>query len=216
MFHAFDVLSEAFVFVADVFERQHVFDAFEQFDAVDGFGDKVVSADFDGSLDVPQFIEGGDHQDHNRFGGGVALEFLADLKAAELWHHDIEQDEVGMEGGDLIQGRLPVFGHFDFAGQTHQIGLQQFAVGLIIVSDQDFVGCHGGLISYQSGVCVGGIVGAENGRGRPSDGRLGDRLPGSELCRLNITCGRFLVYRRWALTGRGGWLRQASVFSVRW
>ena len=36
-------------------------------------------------------------------GGRVALERLADLEAAELGHHDVQQDQVGLERGHLVE-----------------------------------------------------------------------------------------------------------------
>ena len=75
-------------------------------------------------------------------GLGVGLELLADLEAAELRHHDVEQDQVGLERGDLVERVAAVDGHGDLAVEPAQIGLQQFDVGLIVVGDQNsaFVG----------------------------------------------------------------------------
>ena len=76
-------------------------------------------------------------------GGRVALERLADLEAAELGHHDVQQDQVGLERGHLVERVAAVDGHGDLAVHVGQIRLQQLDVGLVVVGDQDLACWHG-------------------------------------------------------------------------
>ena len=72
------------------------------------------------------------------FVAGSALQHAADLEAAELGHHDVQQEQVRLELGHLLQRFVAVVGRGDFAIDLGQVGLQQLDVGLVVVGDQDF------------------------------------------------------------------------------
>ena len=42
---------------------------------------------------------------------GIALELLADFEAAELRHHDVEQNQMRLERRDLVERVLPIDRH---------------------------------------------------------------------------------------------------------
>ena len=82
---------------------------------------------------------------------GVALELLANLEAAELGHHDVEQHQVRLERRNLVQRILPIDGHGRFDIEPAEIGFEQLDVWLVVVGDEDatffFAFFHGGLDS---------------------------------------------------------------------
>ena len=67
----------------------------------------------------------------------VAFELLADFEAAELRHHDIEQDEMRLERRHFVQRILAIDrdGRFDI--ETCQIRFEQLDVRLVVVGDQN-------------------------------------------------------------------------------
>ena len=71
-------------------------DPAEQLDLVDRLGEEVVGAGLDAALEVAGLVQGGDHQDGDVLRRRVGPEPLADLEAAELRHHHVEQDQVGL------------------------------------------------------------------------------------------------------------------------
>jgi hypothetical protein len=72
----------------------------------------------------------------------MILQLATDLKTAELWHHYIEQQQVGLELPHLIQGIATVDGRFDLAVDIDKVGFEQFTVGRVIVRDQNSMRCH--------------------------------------------------------------------------
>lgn len=48
--------------------------------------------------------DGAEHHDGDLVGGGLGLEAAEDFKAVHLGHHDVEDDQVGRGGGDLLEG----------------------------------------------------------------------------------------------------------------
>ena len=67
----------------------------------------------------------------------IGLELFADLEAAQLGHHHVEQDQVGLERGHFGQGVATVDRHGNFAVEAAQIGLEQLDVRPVVVGDQD-------------------------------------------------------------------------------
>src|SRR5262249_35691226 len=112
-------------------------DAQQQFAFVDGLGDKVVGAGLDGTLDVAGVIEGGDHDDADVARGRVGAQALADLEAADLRHHDVEEDQVGLPGGDLVQRFLAVGGGADVVTAVAEVRLDQLDALRVVVGDED-------------------------------------------------------------------------------
>src|SRR5262249_36563304 len=95
-------------------------------------------------FDVAQLVERGDHQDHDPAGRRVGLQLFADFEAAELGHHDVQQDQVGLERGDLGQRVAAVDRHGDLAIEPAQIGFQQLDVGAVVIGDQNSALAAGG------------------------------------------------------------------------
>src|ERR1044071_7261969 len=110
-FHSLDVLAKAFDLVGHLIKLQHVFDSLEKLSLIYRFGQKVIGSRLDGSLDVAQLIQRGDHENHDVAGSRIALELFTNLEAAQLGHHDIEQDQMRMERFDFVKRILPVNGH---------------------------------------------------------------------------------------------------------
>ena len=52
-FDALDVLAESFILIRNVFELEHVFDAFDQLDSVDGFGQEIVGSGVNSAFTPP-------------------------------------------------------------------------------------------------------------------------------------------------------------------
>jgi hypothetical protein len=85
-------------------------DAQQQVVLVNRLGDEIVRAGVHGPVDVARLVQGGDHDDADSTGGRVGPEALADFEAADLGHHDVEQDDVGPPVSDLGQRLLAVGG----------------------------------------------------------------------------------------------------------
>ncbi len=137
VFHLFDIPAKAFVFVDDAFQLQHVLDAFEQFRFVDRFREKVIRTGGHGPFDISQLIQSGDHQNHDPFIGGIGFDFFADFEPAQLGHHHIQEDQVGLEGDDFFKRIASIDRDGRIAVDAGQIGLEQFAVRFVVVSNQD-------------------------------------------------------------------------------
>ena len=123
-----------------VADPQDAADPAEQLDLVDGLGEKVVGARLNAALEVGRFVERGDHEDEQVFGLGIGADLLADLEARQPGHHHIEQEQVGLEFLDDLQGLFAVVGGADLAVEIAEIGLQQLDVLKVVVGDQDFGG----------------------------------------------------------------------------
>lgn len=128
-------------------------DAGEEFEAVDGLGEEVVGPGIDGSLDIPHFVEGCDHDDGDVAEAGVGLEPGAGLEAAHPGHHDIKEDDVGFGGGDGGEGLKAVPGGADGAAEVFEVGLEEFEVLLVVINDEN--GCPGDI--EVGGIAFGGL-----------------------------------------------------------
>ncbi|KAJ3049423.1 hypothetical protein HK102_012508, partial [Quaeritorhiza haematococci] len=121
-----------------VADPQQAADPAEQLDLVDGLGQEVVGPGLDPALEVGRLVEGGDHQDQQVLGLGVGPELAADLEAGEPRHHDVEQQEVGLELLDDLQRLLAVARRADVAIDVPQVRFQQLDVLGVVVGDHDF------------------------------------------------------------------------------
>src|SRR5262249_6077050 len=65
----------------------------------------------------------------------------ADLIAADFRHHDIEQNHVGLRVGDRIERLLAVVDHLDLVALLSQIGVEELAVLMVVVGDQNLRRC---------------------------------------------------------------------------
>lgn len=132
-------------------DAEEGFDAGDEFELVDGFGEEVVGAGFDAAFDVAEFIEGGDHEDGDVAGFGVGLEAAADFEAGHAGHHDVEEDEVGFDLGDFFQSVDAVDGDVEGAVEGFEVGEEELDVLGDVVDNEDggggelgFVGGRGG------------------------------------------------------------------------
>lgn len=121
-------------------------DSGDEFEPVDGFGEEIIGAEFDGSFNVGDLVERGDNDDGYVLGGGIGLEFAADLEPGHAGHHDIEEDEVRSFGGDGVEGLDAIAGLADVGTEIVEVGREQFEVLLVVVHDEDVGSGEGGLI----------------------------------------------------------------------
>jgi hypothetical protein len=139
-----------------VADAEEGFDAGEEFEFVDGFGEEVIGAGLDAAFDVAELVEGGDHEDGDVAGFGGGFEAAADFEAGHAGHHDVEEDEVGVGLGDFFEGIDAVDGDVDGAVERFEIGLHEFDVLGIVIDDEDGAGGEVGVVARQSGGCGGG------------------------------------------------------------
>src|SRR2546430_10757205 len=67
----------------------------------------------------------------------MRLEPLADRDAIEARHVDVEEDEVGFLGRDRVERLDAVLGLAHVVSQVSETALQQLAVRLLVVYDED-------------------------------------------------------------------------------
>jgi hypothetical protein len=70
-------------------------------------------------------------------GGGVGLQFAADLETRQFRHHDVQQDQVGLGIGHAVERFLAVKGCDHAAAQFVEVRLEEFYVLLGVVRDED-------------------------------------------------------------------------------
>jgi hypothetical protein len=97
----------------------------------------VVRADFQADDLVDVVVTGGQH-DH-RHAGGLA-QLAADGQAVHFRHHDIQDDEVGVDGARLLQRLLAVVRLFDAKTLIAQVQTCQLDDVFFVVDYQDCVG----------------------------------------------------------------------------
>ena len=102
-----------------------------------GLLEKIVGAGIDGPFDVAQFVQRGNHQDHDRARGRIVLELLANLEAAQLGHHHVQENQIGLEAGHFVERVAAIDGDGDIAIDAGQKGFEQFDIGRIVVGDKD-------------------------------------------------------------------------------
>lgn len=141
-------------------------DAEDEFAGAERLGDVIVGAEFETQNAVDFGGPGGEHDDGDAGGGGVAAEELADFQAVHLGEHDVEEDEIGgIEAGGL-EGFGAVGGGDHLEAGTFQIEGDQFdGIGLV-VHDQDL--WHDAARGYHR------VGGWGNGRGVTRGLRTGD------------------------------------------
>lgn len=171
-------------------DAEEGFDAGDEFELVDGFGEEVVGAGFDAAFDVAEFVEGGDHEDGDVAGFGVGLEAAADFEAGHAGHHDVEEDEVGFDLGDFFQSVDAVDGDVEGAVEGFEVGEEEFDVLGDVVDDEDggggelgFVGGRGGSGGSHGGspARVGRLYHAMGGDARRRGGGRALRCKGAAM-----------------------------------
>jgi hypothetical protein len=83
---------------------------------------------------------GREHQDRNGGEEGIGAQTASDLKAVEVGHHDVEQDQVGAITGGLAQGLGAVNGRHDRIPPPLEHHAHQLQGVEIIVDDEDLLG----------------------------------------------------------------------------
>ena len=118
---------------------QHGLDAGRDLLGVKRLDDVVIRAQLKTQHLVVGLALSGQHDD-----GGVVLgaELAADLPAVHDRHHNVQQDQVGMQFVKVGQGCFAVMGHRDRVALLDQVKTQQFADIFIVINDQNFLICH--------------------------------------------------------------------------
>lgn len=112
-------------------------DPCHEFEAIDGLGEEVVGPGIDGSFDIANFIQCRHHDDGDVTEFSIRFDFFADLKAAHAGHHDVEDDDVGVDVGDALHGFEAVARGDDGARHVIEIGLKKFEVLFVVVDQKD-------------------------------------------------------------------------------
>src|SRR5271157_4881622 len=124
--------------VLEVADPQEAADPAQELDLVDGLGQEVVGPGLHATLEIRGFVERGDHQDQEVLGGGVGADLAAHLEARKPWHHDVQEEEVGLKLLDHAERFLTVIRRAEHAVEIAEIRFEQLHVLRVIVSDEDF------------------------------------------------------------------------------
>ena len=81
-----------------------------QLDLVHRLAQEVVGPGFERLDAILHRLKRGDHHDRNSLGAFVSLETSRHLESVELGHHHIEQDHIGRDGANGIEGLFAVNG----------------------------------------------------------------------------------------------------------
>ena len=122
--------------VVKLFHAQQRAHARDQRGLLEGFGQIFVRARLETGDHVASVGLGG-HEDHGHEAVGVLLELFQHRDAVELRHHDIEQDEVGLELAGARQRGFPVGRRDDLVALRLQPDPQDLQVGRQIVDGED-------------------------------------------------------------------------------
>ena len=75
---------------------------------IDGLGQVIVAAGLQTPDDVARIGLGSDQDDRDERQRGIGFEAFDGLDAVELWHHHVEQHEVGHQLADFLQRLEPI------------------------------------------------------------------------------------------------------------
>ncbi|MNL31347.1 hypothetical protein D3C87_1531310 [compost metagenome] len=127
--------------VAGLAAAQQGLDAGDQLAEAEGLDQVVVGADLEADDAVDLLALGGEHDD-----GDVVLlaaQKAADLEAAQLGQHEVQNDQVGLRELDLLEGLLPIVGLYDLVALLHESELDGLDDHLFVVDKQNLLGhCH--------------------------------------------------------------------------
>ena len=118
----------------DAQQRSH---ARHQRGLLERLGQIVVTAGLETIDDVARVGLGRDQDDGHETKRCVLLELLEHRDAVELRHHDVEQDEIGLELARAHQRILAVDRRDDLVALRVEPDAQHFQIGRIVVDDQD-------------------------------------------------------------------------------
>ena len=100
-------------------------------------GQVVVAAGFEAGDDILGVGLGGHQDDRDEPVRRVLLEPLHDLDAVELRHHDVEQDQIGLELGRARERLLAVSRGDDLIALRFEPDAQDIQVGRDVVDGQN-------------------------------------------------------------------------------
>ena len=129
-------------FAVDGDETQLRLDAGESFVEVDGLRDVIDCADAEAFEFSFLRCAGGDENNGNGARLVVGLEMLADFDAVHVGHHHIQQNKVGLFGGDEIQRIMTAVGCEDGHAFAFEFALEQLDVDWLVVDDENFGSTH--------------------------------------------------------------------------
>ncbi len=111
------------------------FDAGSEFARGEGFGDVVICADGEADDLVGLF---GARSEEDDVDVGFAAEVGEEFDAVHAWEHDVEDDEVGLEGAGRFEPRCAIGGGEDLVAFGLEVGLDEFDDAGFVVYDEDF------------------------------------------------------------------------------
>ena len=94
---------------AEVIDGEVGVDAGEKFVGIEGLGDIINGAEFKAAHDVLGVGFSGEKDDGDFAPLGIGSDLAAGFETVHFRHHDIEEDEVGLEAGEKFEG-LPAVG----------------------------------------------------------------------------------------------------------
>src|SRR5438132_896593 len=84
-----------------------------------------------------ELVEGGNHQHGDLLRRRVRAQALANLETADLGHHDIEENEIGLPVLDLAQGLLTICSRVNVTFDAAEIGFEKLDSLSIVIGDED-------------------------------------------------------------------------------
>ena len=102
-----------------------------------GFRQVIVAAAFQPRDDIGAIRLGGDQDHRDERQRGVGLQPLDGFDAVHLWHHDVEQDEIGQQLPGFFQRLDTVPGGHDLIALAFEAHLQDVDIVRHIVDDKD-------------------------------------------------------------------------------
>ena len=134
------VFEAARLFLDGVVQRldaQHRAHTRHQCRLVDRLCQIIVAAGFQPGDDVFRIGPRGNQDDRREGQRGVGLQLLDRRDAVELWHHDVEEHEIGQLVPDDRQRRLAIAGRGDLVALAFEPHLQDVDIIRDIVDDED-------------------------------------------------------------------------------
>jgi len=141
--HALDFLQVGQLAVAQPLLLQARADARLEEHGLEGLRQVVLGAALDAAHHAGQVVERGDHDHGHVARARVGLDALEHGEAVELRHHHVEQDEVERRRREHLEGAAAARRALDGVALPLQPALQDGAVVLDVVHDEDAGGCRG-------------------------------------------------------------------------
>ena len=101
------------------------------------FGHVPIDSGFQGVLDVDVVLVSCEHDDAG--GGGLPADVAGGVESVEVWHGDVEGDDIGLEFGGLEAAFAPIGSLADDFGIPvfFEDADQCFAHHLMVINDED-------------------------------------------------------------------------------